>query len=317
MVARRSAVVLSLASVVILFTSGCTTTAIRRELSAEYFNLGNAYFELKKYDKALALYEKSLRYDPSFSEGSYNLARVYIVQERYAEGIAILRDLMLRDGDNLLLSQTLAFAFAKSGKNDEAEEVYRTILSRSEGNIGALYNLSILAEANKDRDKAYDLLKTAYRLSPEDPDILRRLGFLEANLGMASMATQYLERYREKKADDIDTAFFLSELYKKERFYAKALDILDALIKKKKDDPKLWFEQAFLYLVKANDKDAGLESFGKALELGYSNKVKLKELLSESQPAYIEDIKSLILKKRLLTEAEAEEAVTPGDFYNP
>ncbi len=317
MVLRRSAMVPFLACVVILCTTGCTTTSIRRELSAEYFNLGNAYFELKKYDKALALYEKSLRYDSSFSEGSYNLARVYIIQERYAEGIAILRDLMLRDGDNLLLSQTLAFALAKSGKNDEAEEVYRAILSRSEGNIGALYNLSILAEANKNRDKAYDLLKTAYELSPEDPDVLRRLGLLEADLGKASMAIQYLERYREKKAEDIDTAFFLSGLYKRERFYAKALDLIDALIKKKKDDPKLWFEQAFLYLVRANEKEAGLESFGKALELGYSNKAKLKELLSESQPAYIGDVKSLILKKKLLTEAEIEEAVTPGDFYNP
>ena len=94
--------------------TGCMTAKTRRELAAEYFNIGNSFFELKNYDKALAMYEKALSYHDDFSETSYNLARLYISRSRFSDAINVLDELLKNDPDNLVLLQTLAYAHAKN-----------------------------------------------------------------------------------------------------------------------------------------------------------------------------------------------------------
>jgi tetratricopeptide (TPR) repeat protein len=282
------------------------TPRLKRELAAEYFNLGNAYFELKKYDRAITLYEKSLRYDPSFSEGSYNLARVYMSQEKYEDGLGILENLISREGENLLLLQTYAYALGKAGRSSEAIAFYREILSKSEGNLAALFNLSVLLENDESTGESYELLKKANTLFPEDPDVLKRLGKLEAELGSLSAAINYLRQYIEKKKNDNETAFLLVELYGKERLYSDALELLETLIGSKRDDPKFWFEKAYLQLCKAEEKSAGIDSLNKAIELGYKNKEGARKLLLEVPSAFLRDVQSIILEKAILTPEEME-----------
>ena len=36
----------------VLVLTGCTSATVKRDLAIEYYNLGNAYLELKDYEKA-------------------------------------------------------------------------------------------------------------------------------------------------------------------------------------------------------------------------------------------------------------------------
>ena len=289
--------------------TGCLTPRLRRELAAEYYNLGNAFFELKKYDRALTMYEKSLRYHGAFPESSYNLARVHIFQERYREATAVLRELLAREPDNLILLQTLAYARAKSGDVEEAILHYNRVLGLSEGNIITLYNLSLLYDSRGEHRTAYDLLKKAVGLFPDDSDVLRRIGFLEAEYGSRASAINYLRSYREKKADDVEAGFFLAGLYKEERLYAAALELVEALAARKQDDAAIRFEQAYLLLAKAEEKGPGLEVLAKAADLGFSDKDRALELLIEVPSSYLQEVKALMIEKGLLTGEEADEAL--------
>ena len=44
--------------------------------SSAYYNLGNTYYRLKKYGKAILAYRRSLRLDPDNADARHNLARV-------------------------------------------------------------------------------------------------------------------------------------------------------------------------------------------------------------------------------------------------
>jgi tetratricopeptide (TPR) repeat protein len=306
----RKAAVCVLAAALPVFLAGCLSGKMRRELAAEYFNLGNAFFELKNYDRAMALYQRALSYSDSLPENSYNLARVYISQENYEEAFKVLVGLLAVDPENLILLQTLAYAQAKSGSTGDAIVTYRRILSFSGGNIITLYNLSVLYEAEENREEAYRYLKTAYDISPEDADVLGRLGRLEAQYGDPLTAISYLQSYMEKKADDVDTALFLCGLYKNQGLYAEALKLIETVLPRAASQPLVLFEQAYLLLTKAEERVKGLEALTKALEAGFVDKDKAGSLLLEASAAALRDIQNLLTTKGVLSTAEVEEILS-------
>ena len=292
-----------------LFVS-CLTGKMRRELAAEYFNLGNAFFELKNYDRAMALYQKALSYSDSLPENNYNFARVHISQERYGEAIAILEELLAGDPENLILLQTLAYAQAKSGATDDAVLTYHRILSLSDGNVITLYNLSVLYEGEEKPEEAYRYLQTAYGIAPDDAGVLNRLGRLEAGYGSPETAISYLQAYMEKKTDDAEAALFLSDLYKKQGLYAEALSLIETILPRAAENPAILFDEAFLLLTKAGERSKGLDSLTKALEAGFADKDRAAQLLLEASPAVLKDVQSLLVAKGVLTAAEAEQILS-------
>jgi tetratricopeptide (TPR) repeat protein len=54
-----------------------------REKDYFYKNLGDAYFSVSIYDKAIYNYEKTLTINESFDEANYNLAVVLYIQQNY------------------------------------------------------------------------------------------------------------------------------------------------------------------------------------------------------------------------------------------
>jgi tetratricopeptide (TPR) repeat protein len=306
----RAARVCLFAAVLTALLAGCVSGKVRRELAAEYFNLGNAFFELKNYDRAMALYPKALSYSDSLPENSYNLARVYIFQENYEDAFAVLVELLAADPENLILLQTLAYAQAKAGSTGDAIVTYRRVLSLSGGNTISLYNLSVLYEAEGDLEEAYRYLKTAYGISPDDTDVLGRLGRLEARYGSVDTAISYLRSYTEKKTDDADTAVFLCDLYKNQGLYAEALALIETVLSRAASNPLVLFEQAYLLLTKAEERVKGLDALTKSLEAGFADKDKAASLLLEASPAVLKEVQTLLTTKEVLTPEEAEKILS-------
>jgi len=306
---RRCLAIALLIFVCALFAS-CLTGRMRRELAAEYFNLGNAFFELKNYDRAMMLYQKALSYSDELPENSYNLARVYISQERYDEAIDVLNGLLAPEPENLILLQTLAYAQAKKGSLDEAVTTYLRILSISDGNVITLYNLSVLREGEGKHEEAYLYLKTVYSIVPDDADVLGRLGRLEAEYGSAEIAIGYLQSYMEKKADDADTALVLSGLLKKQGLYAEALMLVETVLPRAASHPGILFEQAYLLLTKAEERTKGLEALTKSLDAGFDDKDKAAELLLDVPPAALKDVQGPLTAKNILSAAEIDKILS-------
>ncbi len=61
----------------------CVTKTDDSEFVVEYFNVGNAFYEIDQYDKAIEYYDKVLKIDPDFHKARYNLVYIYINKEDY------------------------------------------------------------------------------------------------------------------------------------------------------------------------------------------------------------------------------------------
>jgi tetratricopeptide (TPR) repeat protein len=99
---------------VVVLTSAltaCTTTVRGSELSLEYYNLGNAYYDLADYDKSIVFFQKAISIDGENRKAYFNLALAFIAAGRAAEAQGVLEDLILQDPDNQSLMEALAFAY--------------------------------------------------------------------------------------------------------------------------------------------------------------------------------------------------------------
>jgi len=92
-------------------------------------------------------------------------------------------------------SEVLILAFNKtSDKNylDEALQVYESILTKQPNNTQVLNNIAyILAENDRDLEKALEYAKRAYEASPDDPGYLDTYGFVLQKQGKYSEAVKY------------------------------------------------------------------------------------------------------------------------------
>ena len=52
---------------------GCATLKTKANIASEYYVMGNQYFELEKYDKAIESYLKALTYDKTLTDVNINL----------------------------------------------------------------------------------------------------------------------------------------------------------------------------------------------------------------------------------------------------
>jgi len=284
----------------------CLTPTLKRNLALEYYNIGNTYFSLNKYAQAVESYQKALTYDPDLAEGNFNLARVYFALGRYEEGLDILRRLQTDRGENIILLQTIAYGLAKSGKRDEAIQYYVRVLSYSEGNTNALYNLGVLHYEMEQYEQSYIYLSRLYEIDPQDLDTLKLLGQIEVRRERFSDALQYFFPYLARKPEDLETGLAVYKILIDQKRYGEALKTLDAQLEKKKEEPRLWFEKAFVLLTKAEEKKSGIDALTKALTLGFKDPQKFRMLLVETPLSYLEEVTTVFIRTGAFSKEELD-----------
>jgi tetratricopeptide (TPR) repeat protein len=127
---------------------------ILQNLASEYYKIGQAYADVKKYDKAIEYY-KLARRDAAFRKGAdYQLARMYALSSKWEDAEKAFRDLLQLDPDNTDLSASLAYVRAQSGKLDEAEAEYKALVEKNPHNEQLLENYIRTLKMNDKADEA-------------------------------------------------------------------------------------------------------------------------------------------------------------------
>lgn len=290
-----------------LISLSCLTPTLKRNLAFEYYNIGNTYFSLNKYAQAVEAYQKALTYDPDLAEGNFNLAQVYFALGRYGEGLEILHRLQRDRGENIILLQTIAYGLAKSGRREEAIQYYVRVLSNSEGNSNALYNLGVLHYEMEQYDQSYMYLSRLYEIDPQDLDTLKLLGQIEARRERYSDALQYFFPYLAKNPEDLEIGLTVYRILIDLKRYGEALKVLNAQLEKKKEEPRLWFEKAFVLLTKAEEKKGGLDALTKALTLGFKDPQKFRMLIVETPPSYLDEVTTVFVRTGAFSNEELDD----------
>ena len=130
----------------------------------------------RDFDAAIAQSRKTLELDPGFAVGHYQLGQALVQLRRYDEAIAEFRKAIEISGHSSVFDSNLAYAYAVSGRKDEAAKIAADMEAHGEAYPSAQASIALIYIGLGDYDAALRWLDKAYE-ARFNPSILLRPGF--------------------------------------------------------------------------------------------------------------------------------------------
>lgn len=287
------AAVAALVLLISLLLVGCQTDLSSRELAEEYFNLGNAFFELGRYQDSFDYYSRAIRLSDDIPAAGYNLARLHEQRGEYAQAVRVLGDLLAEDPSNGLYRETRAFVRFQQGQRSAAREEYAEIIEEYPARVRLRYNLGVLELDAGNEDRAYRVLAEGIDLAEEDAEYRWVLAEAAFRTDRDAEALEHLEVFRGLSADSPDELARLAMRQEEWGFYLASLEILEEIPETVDRDPELLFVRGVVELRATDDFDRAVDSLAAAVRSGYDPEreefTELLESLSEDERRIIED----------------------------
>ncbi len=237
------------------------------------FNLGIIAERLGRMEDAQDAYEKVRHLEPRHVPTLLNLGRLYRIQEKYAEAIALYEEGLKAPelGQEVSLLNNLIVAYRLAGRYPQAEATARRVLARHPDDAEAYKNLSLVYYEQGRYRLAELVLVNARKLDEKDPGIYNNLGMIYLKLDDRPSALAQFQ-----KAVSLDERFVpgylnLGALALAWRDYAGAERAFSKVTELEPDSLEAWLFNAYaLDGQKGRDPRKGIsagESFEKVLAL--------------------------------------------------
>ncbi len=313
--------VLLAASVAFVLLGGCASDPRIREIAAEYYNIGNAFFELGQYEKAINAFSSALRFDPGLVKADYNLALTFARMKRSSEAEQVLKKLLADDPVNTNLMATLAWAYHLAGRDAEALSQYDAALAIAPENADAWYNSALILWKLERKQEALERFRRLLAVAPDDSDGLFGAGSLLLSMDDPAGAEEYLGRCVQKKPEDLDARYLLADSLERQRKLSRVLEEYDRILERDAKQANAWFGKARLLLTVIEDPDNGLVALRKSLELGFRDGEAAGVLLASPGLLEREAVEAALKERDLLPSAAAAPAAAdpaaPADSAAP
>src|SRR6266536_251439 len=127
-------------------------------------SLANAYLDALQFDRAIELYVKAIEMDMSFAPAHANLGATYLAKGMHKEAIEELQKAKASEyaPERKGRFAWLAYAYAVSGKKDEAQRMLDELKRIAKQHYIPPYNFALICAALGDKDQAFEWLEKAY-----------------------------------------------------------------------------------------------------------------------------------------------------------
>lgn len=265
-----------------LLLGSCVHSKTKLELAETCYNLGNAYSELEKWEKAGDAYLRAMELDSSFKRAGYQMARVYVQAGEYEKAKEQLELLLEEEPRNQSVREHLAWVYARSGRTEEAKTLYRSIIESNPADCDVRYNFALLSGEDGQWEAVRETLLDCVRYESADAEIYHMLGKAKLALDEEG-AVGFLEKAYEEDPSIAGLAEDLASAYLGEERYLKTIEIYDEIIEMAEEKERIGkyrFKKAFLYFTAIEDYERGEESLRTALEAGYRSEKNFRKLLT-------------------------------------
>jgi Flp pilus assembly protein TadD len=156
-------------------------------------DIADALCVARQYDEAVEQSEKTLKMDANFAIGHYELGQALAQKHIYDRAITEFQRAIELSGHSGAFDSNLGYAYAVSGREEEAKKVVNNLESRHDQNHSVDADIALIYVGLGDRDEAMIRLNKAYearfkasillrpafdplRSDPRFQDLLRRIG---------------------------------------------------------------------------------------------------------------------------------------------
>ena len=148
------------------------TRTLLRNLSVEYCEMADSFFEMKKYDKAVNYYQKSLKVKKSLSV-KYKLAKAYVMLNKWAEANVLYKELYCKDKENSALITMYAYTEIKTGNVKNALSLYKVLYEKNPVDTTVLKNYVLILLELEKMDEAAKYFEELKAINPESTELAK------------------------------------------------------------------------------------------------------------------------------------------------
>jgi TolB-like protein/Tfp pilus assembly protein PilF len=124
-------------------------------------DLGNSYFYARRYDEAVSAFKKAIEIDPGSHLAHYYLGEVLQQKGQGAEAMVEYKRAVELDDDPEALA-LVGQACARSGKRNEADQIFARITEEAKTRYVSAYNMALMFLGLGEKDNAIAALERAY-----------------------------------------------------------------------------------------------------------------------------------------------------------
>jgi len=140
---------------ILILLASCASSAVRAE---EYYALGVAYFELRRFEEAERWFNRAKFHQKTKNAAEYYLGNIAYETGRYQEAQTYFDRIIKRDSENITALRAAAYTSIKLNEFDKAEMYYSRILILVPEAHDAGYNYSLVLAAMGRTEEAEQLL---------------------------------------------------------------------------------------------------------------------------------------------------------------
>lgn len=156
----------------IFFLSMILTTSLAQNKDDDNAKLAmNSFLDAEKnkmldnYPEAIKLYEKTIEIDSTYDPAMYEMARLFVMQQKYTEALYWAEKAYKLDSTNKWYALILIDLYRNNYQINKAAAVYENLLTQEPINTDYLMGLSILYTALEKYEKALNLVKEVERIN--------------------------------------------------------------------------------------------------------------------------------------------------------
>ncbi len=271
------------------------------DIAVEYFNVGNAFYEIDQFGKAIEYYDKVLKIDPDFHKARYNLVYIYVSREDFKTANKHINYLYITGDDNLRIKKLSAYIKYSEGKLDDSLGLYLDVLDSGDNSDDIRFNIVKLYFQLEDYENALDYVKELI-LGKEDVDLYYMAGLIADNARDLDLAIDYYETCIELGGKEKDLLGNVLDIYLELSDFENQKKILGLIAQSSDGDVKAnaLFDLSKISLITDNDFSQGYGYLESAIEAGFKNIQKVNELLDIPDLIEKDKIRLLFTDKEIL-----------------
>ena len=198
-------------------------------------NLGSIYSQIKQFDKAILLFNESIKKFPNSLEAYSNLASILVIKGRSDTAKNILKKAIELNPNHLKPYSNLAGIFVGDGNFKEAEILLRKSLDINPKDINTLVNLACVMKDLGNPKEAEKFLRNALEINPLYEPSLTNLGSVLNELEKIDEGERYLRKALNINPDSPMALNNLGNILSKKRNYSESEFCYRKAIEKKSD----------------------------------------------------------------------------------
>jgi len=228
--------------------------------------LARCYYELRRDDEALKLYQDAIAQNPTIWDAQYYLGRIHLENGRYAQAVEPLDNARKLKPDDTDTISSLGVALSKSGKSAEAITYLTRITALKRYIKEDFYYLGEAYANDQQWMKAAEVFKEGADLRGIDPNGYFYWATMLFNAGKLDEAFAGYAKARDVdySVSHSETFRYLAEIYRLRGMLDKALGHYQSLLQRQPNDVEALFQAGYISF-KLNQIDPAKEYFRKLI----------------------------------------------------